>query len=114
MSIRHQFDDYVFFGFFISIVCAEIFVKVRFRLALQCRTCGFDPVVYIKNPQLACNDVKKVLERRKSDPTMILKKPLFLPKITKDRHDFWVGIESQKKSNLPAEIQTGRLLAKQI
>lgn len=58
---------------------AEAFVKIRWRMHMTCRSCGFDPVLYVKNPQKAAGLVKEFLDRRKEDPDYLLRKPLNLP-----------------------------------
>jgi hypothetical protein len=50
----------------------EIAVLIRARFELTCPHCGFDPVLYAKNKDVACNKVKKYIELRQSDPDVWL------------------------------------------
>ena len=44
------------FGIFLSV--AEVFVQLRWRLGLRCQHCGFDPVIYLRDPNRAADIVK--------------------------------------------------------
>lgn len=74
---------FVFFGIFLSVF--EFFVQIKFRLAMPCGSCGFDPLLYMKSPTKACEQVKIHLDSRKNDPaTYMSSRPkLDLPVITK-------------------------------
>ena len=66
--------------FFICLFLGELVTHFRWRLALVCRQCGFDPLIYAKSPERAATKVKNFLERRKNDPRFLLAPPLQLPK----------------------------------
>jgi hypothetical protein len=66
--------------FVVAIMGAESFIKIRWRVHMVCRSCGFDPVIYVKNPQKAAELVSDYMERRSHDPTALLRRPLNLPK----------------------------------
>lgn len=57
----------------------EILVHFRWRLSLLCRQCGFDPLLYLKNPNLAAEQVKLYLERRKNDPAFLTAPAVKIP-----------------------------------
>lgn len=42
-------------------------------MKMICDICGFDPVLYKRSPQRAADLVKIFLEKRKTDPQMLLK-----------------------------------------
>ena len=65
--------------FVVALMFAEAFLKIRWRVHMTCRNCGFDPVIYVKNPEKAANLVKEFLDRRAQDPAFLLKRPLNLP-----------------------------------
>lgn len=66
--------------FFVTgLMMAEVFLRLRWRLHVSCRACGFDPVIYSKSPEQAAENVKAFLIKRKSDPGYLLRKPLDLP-----------------------------------
>ena len=66
---------------------AEIFVQIRWRLNIVCPECGFDPALYIKEPDRAAKKVKAHLEKRAEDPKSLLKSPLNLPVVRKKPMD---------------------------
>lgn len=71
----------------ISIFLSEVITHFRWRLALICRQCGFDPLIYKKNPNLAAKKVKHYLERRKLDPGFLLAPAIKLPKRARDNFE---------------------------
>lgn len=80
-ALFHSFDPMVFLFFVSFLISAEIFVQFRWRTSVVCRHCGFDPVLYVKNPAVAAQKVKIRLEERKNDPASLLSRPLNLPKV---------------------------------
>ena len=82
-----KFDPrvFVFFGIFISIF--EFLIQFKYRLAMTCTECGFDPLLYMKSPAKACEQVKAQLEKRKNDPAVYLssRPKLDLPVIKKSK-----------------------------
>lgn len=71
----------VFFA--LGIGFAEIFVLFRWRLSIACPHCGFDPVMYKKNPKVAAERVKEHVDRRRKDPMSAFTPPPKLPVIVK-------------------------------
>ncbi len=53
-------------------VVVEIFSNLRWRLAIVCKYCGFDPVLYLKSPELAAESVKNFMLDRKSSANFLL------------------------------------------
>ncbi len=64
----------------LSLFLSELILHFRWRLALICRQCGFDPLIYKKSPRLAASKVKSFLERRKKDPRFLLAPAIKFPK----------------------------------
>lgn len=64
----------------ISLFLCEVLLHFRWRLALICRQCGFDPLIYKKSPERAAMKVKIYLQNRKNNPRFLLAPPLHLPK----------------------------------
>ena len=58
------------------IAVVEVAVHFRWRLALICRECGFDPLVYRRSPHRAATLVKQHLEFRKNSSRFLLSRPL--------------------------------------
>ncbi|KYG64902.1 hypothetical protein AZI86_11935 [Bdellovibrio bacteriovorus] len=81
-AIWQQYDPRVFIVFVVCAAFAEVFVKIRWRLSVVCRQCGFDPVLYLKHPEVAAEKVKAQLDLRKVDTKYMLAKPLNLPAIS--------------------------------
>ncbi len=77
--VWQDFNIKVFYFFVFAIVCCEIMVRLRWRMKMICDICGFDPILYKRNPQGAADLVKAFLEKRKTDPQMLLKP---YPKLT--------------------------------
>ena len=76
----HQVEPVVFVIFIATLFVNELILQVRWRMSLICHECGFDPVIYKRNPELACQMVKTRIEKRKEDPIKSTFFPLLLPK----------------------------------
>lgn len=100
--IWQQYDPRVMIVFVVCAAISEVFVKIRWRLSVVCRVCGFDPVLYLKQPEEAANKVKMQLDLRKQDPKYLLSKPLNLPAI------------APKKAQALAEKGKGRLISRTL
>lgn len=77
---RHQIDPIVFVIFVVNLFVIELAIQIRWRMSLICHECGFDPVIYKRNPELACQMVKTKMNQRKADPIKSVFFPLMLPK----------------------------------
>lgn len=62
------------------LIIGELFSQTKWRTAMICRNCGFDPVVYVRDPEQAGLKIKAFLERRSESPEHLLKPPVVLPK----------------------------------
>ena len=100
--IWREFDPRALMIFVVYLAIAEVFVQIRWRMSLSCRQCGFDPVIYKKNAEVAAEKVKDHLLRRKQDPRYLLYEPLNLP------------VRRIPPPPQPGEPQRGRLISKQI
>ena len=78
-AIWQGFDPRVMLIFVVFLAMAETFVHLRWRLAIVCPHCGFDPVLYAKEPEKAAQKVKLHLDKRKLDPASLLKPALRIP-----------------------------------
>ena len=83
--IWQDFDPRSVILFVASLGIAEFFIVFRWRLSVSCPHCGFDPVVYKKNRQLAADRVKAHMDRRRQDPLWVLTPPPKLPTIVRVR-----------------------------
>jgi hypothetical protein len=71
----HQIDPYVFVIFVVNLFVIELILGIRWRMSLICHECGFDPIIYKRNPEVACQMVKAKMDQRKTDPI----KTIFFP-----------------------------------
>lgn len=101
-ALWQQYDPRVLIVFVVCAAISEVFVKLRWRLSVVCRQCGFDPVLYLRHPEAAAEKVKTQLDRRKQDPKYLLSRPLNLPTI------------APKKAKALSEKGKGRLLSRTL
>lgn len=73
-----NFDVRILFIFGILLAITEVILQMRWRLAISCPYCGFDPVLYKKNKVLTAQRIKNHLERRKKDPHALFSKNFYL------------------------------------
>lgn len=68
--------------FFVGVllVMGEAFTQTKWRTSMVCRNCGFDPVLYVRNPEQAGLKIKAFLEKRAESPEHLLRPPVVLPK----------------------------------
>ncbi|MCC6278567.1 MAG: hypothetical protein IT289_11695 [Oligoflexia bacterium] len=80
--IWRELDPRAMIIFVGSLAVMEIFILLRTRSEIECPHCGFDPVLYKRDPAKACEKVKLSIEARKEDPNVWLARrpPLRLPK----------------------------------
>lgn len=102
MALWQQYDPRVMIAFVVCLAISEVFVKLRWRLSMTCRQCGFDPILYKKDHVAAAAKVKMHLDLRKEDPKYLLAKPLNLPAIPAE------------KSKALQEKNKGKLLSRSI
>ncbi|MGZ3781381.1 MAG: hypothetical protein ACXVCY_12090 [Pseudobdellovibrionaceae bacterium] len=96
-AIWQQYDPRVMVAFVVCLAISEVFIKIRWRLSVVCRQCGFDPVLYLKDSEMAVQKVKMQLDLRKQDPKYLLAKPLNLPAIPAEKAK---ALESKEKGRL--------------
>jgi hypothetical protein len=89
MVARWQsFNPKVIVFFLAFLTAMEIVIQVRFRLGIVCKLCGFDPVIYKKNPELAAKQVKFRLDHIQDDPDLLLSQraQTLLRRLKRTRH----------------------------
>ncbi len=62
------------------VIFGEVLFQLRWRVSIICKYCGFDPIIYKRDPNLAASKVKVRLEERKEDADAILGPPIILPR----------------------------------
>lgn len=67
--------------YFISIllVIGEAFAQIKWRASMLCRNCGFDPVIYVRNPEQAGLKIRAFLDKRAESPAHLLRPPIVFP-----------------------------------
>jgi hypothetical protein len=55
----------------------EITSVIRWRIAVVCKYCGFDPVIYVKDPAMAAEKVTNFMKERKNSTTFLLSSKQF-------------------------------------
>lgn len=68
------------------LLVSETFSQMKWRSAMICRNCGFDPVVYMRNPEQAGLKIKAFLEKRSESPGHLLRAPVQMP-TQKKKHE---------------------------
>ncbi len=85
LVIWQDFDPRVFVFVGLSLCITEIFMGLRWRLSIACTRCGFDPVLYKRNPDKAAAQVRFHMERSKEDPMSLFNPPPKLPTVKKTK-----------------------------
>lgn len=88
--IWNKFEARVFLIMATLLVGLELGLLVRWRLYIVCTKCGFDPVLYRKDPEVASKKVAQFMERYEADPQFEL-----LPNPKKNLHHRRVPVRSQ-------------------
>lgn len=95
--------------FVIAIVGSEIFIHFRWRMGISCPHCGFDPVLYKTNRELAATRVKEKLSVLKNSGQYLLKQNnpfLTLPKLKKpDEKEIIIANN---------KLRAGRVLSREV
>jgi hypothetical protein len=102
-----EFEPKAIFIFVCFLALSEMFIQMRWRIHIVCRHCGFDPVIYVKDPGKASEKVVAFLEKRRQDPVSLLAAPLNLPKITPQRKKELQQMQERSGTR-------GRILSRQI
>lgn len=105
-AVYLEFHPYFFILWVFFLCLSEFFIQIRWRINIVCKHCGFDPVLYLKNPMECAQKVKSALEARKEDPSFWLSSTAMnLPKISSERKKelekeerMMMALREQKKS----------------
>ncbi|MFZ3229388.1 MAG: hypothetical protein WA160_04225 [Pseudobdellovibrio sp.] len=63
----------------IFLITGEIFTQLKWRTAMVCNNCGFDPVLYIRDQEAAGLKVKAFLAKRPDSVDHLLRPAIKLP-----------------------------------
>lgn len=92
------------FGIFLAI--SEMFIQLRWRSAIVCKMCGFDPILYKKSPARASLRVKQFFKDQVENPEFWLTKSPLLSVQKK--------IREQEKKALDRQIFLNRTKASSL
>lgn len=60
----------------VFLMIGELFSQIRWRQALICHNCGFDPIIYKQDPKAAALKIKEFLAERAEKPEFLLRPPV--------------------------------------
>ena len=80
--IWHSLDPRGLVILAIFLLVGELFSQAKWRQSMICQNCGFDLIVFKKNPELAGLKIKEFLEQRAERPEFLLKRSPQIPKQT--------------------------------
>lgn len=60
------------------LMVGESATQLRWRQSMVCQHCGFDPVIYVRSPELAGAKIKDFMKQRSERPEYLLKPALNL------------------------------------
>ena len=78
-AVFKSFDPRGLFFVGLLLVLGEAFSQLKWRTSMVCRNCGFDPVIYVRNPDQAGLKIRAFLEKRSEDPEFLLRPPIQRP-----------------------------------
>ena len=110
-TIFQGFDPRVMLIFVVLLAISEVFVQFKWRVAIVCQHCGFDPVLYLKDSIKASEKVKIKLAQRKKDPASLFGPALNIATITKKKEEVPPPIS---KAAAAAAAKKGQRLSKQV
>lgn len=117
--IFQEFDARGIFFFVGLLFISETFIQLRWRTGVVCPHCGFDPVLYVKEPEKAAQKVRAHLEKRADDPARFLGPAMHIPsrrseKAKNKAASGQPGGTGAPKTGQKLAPKTGQRLSKQI
>lgn len=79
-TIWHSFDPRGLFILGLLLICGEVFAQIKWRQSMICQNCGFDAILYMRDPEKAGIKIKEFLHYRAERPEYLLRPPVQLPK----------------------------------
>jgi hypothetical protein len=79
-AIWHHLDPRGLFILGLMIIAGEVFTQIKWRQSMICQNCGFDAVLYTRDPEKAGLKIKEFLEYRAGRPEYLLRPPVHMPK----------------------------------
>ncbi len=117
--VKREIHPAGFVVFVLLMLICEFFLKIRWRMGIVCRHCGFDPVLYMKDLDKTVDQVKNHLDKRRQSSTYLMTRPLNLPVITAEKAQALADAKSVIRTgtgvdSAKAPDKTGRLVNRQI
>ena len=81
-AVYKNLDSRGLFFIGLLLLIGEAFAQAKWRTSMVCRNCGFDPVIYVRNPEQAGLKIRAFLDTRAESPAHLLRLPVQLPKKT--------------------------------
>ena len=78
-TIWNNFDPRGLFILGILLITGEVLAQIKWRQAMICQNCGFDAVLYTRDPEKAGQKIKEFLEYRSGRPEYLLRPPVKIP-----------------------------------
>ncbi len=78
-TIWHSFDPRGLFILGFLLITGEVLTQIKWRQGMICQNCGFDAVLYIRDPEKAGLKIKEFLEYRVGRPEYLLRPPVNMP-----------------------------------
>ncbi len=113
MILWQQPDPRVFMLFVLCLSVSEVFVQIRWRVSIACPHCGFNPVLYIKDPERAATRVSEFFELKKQDPTFFFSSNPLL-KVARQQAQAKRLAARKKALALKEKNASGQLLSKTL
>jgi hypothetical protein len=78
-TIWHNFDPRGLFILGLLLISGEVLAQIKWRQSMICQNCGFDAVLYIRDPEKAGLKIKEFLDYRAGRPEYLLRPPVKIP-----------------------------------
>lgn len=79
-TIWHNIDTRGLFILAFILITGEVCAQIKWRGSMICNNCGFDAVLYVRNPEAAGLKIKEFMEYRSTRPEYLLRPSIPLPK----------------------------------
>jgi len=93
-AIWHSFDPRGLFVLGSLLITGEILAQIKWRQSMICQNCGFDAVLYTRDPEKAGLKIKEFLEYRSGRPEYLLRPPVRMPQRQAKSHSSHNSIQT--------------------
>lgn len=64
----------------------EVLIQLRWRISITCQKCGFDPVLYLRDPKRAAFQVRQSLKTKLANPNNLNKRLPVIDRLLKEKN----------------------------